>query len=36
VENGELPDDDALLGPLVENICYRNAVEYLRLPGVGV
>ncbi|WCJ59913.1 glucuronate isomerase [Fontisphaera persica] len=35
VENGELPEDDALLGPLVENICYRNALEYLRLPGVG-
>ncbi len=28
VENGELPDDRALLGTLVENICYNNAVEY--------
>ena len=31
VENGELPDDDALLGPLVGNICFGNAQEYLRL-----
>jgi glucuronate isomerase len=31
VENGELPDDDALLGPFVRNICYENAREYLGL-----
>jgi glucuronate isomerase len=34
VTNGELPDDDALLGKLIENICYGNACRYLRLPGV--
>ena len=28
IENGELPDDKALLGSLIENICYRNAREY--------
>lgn len=28
VENGELPDDDALLGPLVRNICHENARQY--------
>ncbi len=32
VANGELPDDDALLGPLVRRICHSNAREYLRLP----
>jgi glucuronate isomerase len=31
VENGELPDDDALLGPMVRNICYRNAESYFAL-----
>jgi glucuronate isomerase len=29
IENGELPDDDALIVPLIEGICYRNAAEYL-------
>ncbi|MFV1994075.1 MAG: glucuronate isomerase [Verrucomicrobiales bacterium] len=33
VEKGEIPDDDALLGPLVENICYGNAAQFL---GLGV
>lgn len=28
VENGELPDDDALLGPLIRNISYGNAHQY--------
>lgn len=28
VENGELPHDIALLGQLVQNICYNNAQEY--------
>jgi glucuronate isomerase len=32
VVRGELPNDDALLGQLVKNICYSNAAEYLRLP----
>ena len=32
VERGELPDDDALIGRLVQDVCYRNAKEYLRLP----
>lgn len=31
VENGAIPDDDGLLGPMVRNICYRNAKEYLGL-----
>jgi glucuronate isomerase len=28
VENGELPDDRAWLGGMVENICFHNAKEY--------
>jgi glucuronate isomerase len=36
VMRGELPDDDALLGRLIHDICYRNAKQYLQLPaGVG-
>jgi glucuronate isomerase len=31
IEAGELPDDDALIGPLVRNICHENARQYLRL-----
>jgi glucuronate isomerase len=33
VMRGELPDDDALLGRLVQDICYQNAKEYLQLPA---
>jgi glucuronate isomerase len=33
VENGELPDDDELLGGMIRNICYRNACSFLDLPG---
>ena len=28
VENGEIPADMELLGQMVENVCYNNAVEY--------
>ena len=31
VENGELPDSDELLGPMIRNICYHNAKNYLGL-----
>lgn len=34
VENGEIPDDDALLGTFVRNICYRNARQYFGFEGV--
>ena len=34
IENGEIPDDDGLVGGMIENICFRNAREYLRLDGV--
>jgi glucuronate isomerase len=29
VENGELPGDEKLLGTMVQNICYKNAEQYL-------
>jgi glucuronate isomerase len=32
VENGEVPDDETLLGPMIRNICYGNARNYLALP----
>jgi glucuronate isomerase len=34
VENGELPDDDGLLGTIISNICYSNARSYLALPDL--
>jgi glucuronate isomerase len=34
LEAGELPDDLPLLGQMVRNICFANARDYLRLPGV--
>jgi glucuronate isomerase len=33
VARGELPDDDALLGGMIEDISYRNAKQYLQLPS---
>jgi glucuronate isomerase len=32
VARGELPNEDAHLARLVEDVCYRNAKQYLRLP----
>ena len=31
MESGLLPDSDDLVGPMIRNICYRNAKEYLGL-----
>jgi glucuronate isomerase len=31
VEAGEIPDDDALVGPMIRNICYGNAKRFLGL-----
>jgi glucuronate isomerase len=31
IENGELPDSDELVGPMIRNICYSNAKSYLGL-----
>jgi glucuronate isomerase len=35
IERGELPPDDALVGRLVTDVSYRNAVRYFELPGVA-
>jgi len=34
VENGELPNDDGLLGTMISNICFANARSYLGLPDL--
>ena len=31
IENGEIPNDDSLVGPMIQNICYGNARDYLGL-----
>ena len=31
IESGEIPDDDALVGPMVRNICFGNAEKFLGL-----
>jgi glucuronate isomerase len=31
MESGEIPDDEALVGGLVEDVCYRNAERFLGL-----
>jgi glucuronate isomerase len=33
MESGEIPNDDELVGPMVKNICYGNAKEFL---GLGI
>ena len=35
VEQGELPNDQNLLGPMIRNICCGNAREYLAVPEVS-
>jgi glucuronate isomerase len=32
---GRLPDDDGLVGAMIQNICYANAKNYLAFPGVA-
>ena len=34
IENGEIPDDEELVGPMIKNICYANAKNYMAFPGV--
>ena len=34
IENGEIPNDEKLVGPMIRNICYANARDYLQFPGV--
>ena len=35
IENGEIPNDDKLLRPMIRNICYHNAAVYLNFPGAN-
>ena len=35
IEQGELPDDEMLLGTMIRNICYGNARNYFPLPATG-
>ena len=34
MENGALPDEEKLVGPMIRNICYANAKNYLAFPGM--
>jgi glucuronate isomerase len=31
IQNGEIPNDDSIEGPMVERICYGNAKQFLGL-----
>lgn len=35
IEHGELPDDIRLVGTMVQDICYHNAVKYFNFPVEG-
>jgi glucuronate isomerase len=35
MENGLLPRDEALIGSMIRNICYHNAVTYFGFPSVN-
>ena len=34
IESGAIPNDEKLVGPMIKNICYTNAKEYMAFPGV--
>jgi glucuronate isomerase len=34
IENNLIPDDEELVGPMIKNICYANANNYLAFPGM--
>jgi glucuronate isomerase len=34
IESGAIPNDEKLIGPMIQNICYANAKNYLAFPGV--
>ncbi|MGH7952466.1 MAG: glucuronate isomerase [Limisphaerales bacterium] len=36
MENGEIPNDEKLVGAMIKNICYANAKNFMAFPGVGV
>jgi hypothetical protein len=31
MENGELPDDEEMIGKMVEKVCYKNAERFFGL-----
>jgi len=33
VESGLIPNDEKLVGPMIRNICYANAANYMNFPG---
>ena len=33
IANGEIPNDDKLVGPMIRNICYRNAEAFMAFPS---
>ena len=35
MEEGLIPDDDQLVGGMVKDICYQNARQFFRLPGLA-
>jgi glucuronate isomerase len=35
MEDGDLPDDEELIGNMVKNICFNNAASYLALPSIS-
>ena len=34
IKNGLIPDDEELVAPMIKNICYTNAKNYMAFPGV--
>jgi glucuronate isomerase len=32
MENGLIPNDEKLVGPMIRNICYANARQYMAFP----
>ncbi len=34
IVNGAIPNDEKLVGPMIKNICYANAKNYMEFPGV--
>ena len=34
IKQGLIPDDETLVGPMIKNICYANAKNYMAFPGL--
>jgi len=35
IEDGLVPNDEKIVGPMIRNICYANAKNYMAFPGVS-